>query len=92
MTLAQILTTIILAVWPLLFAASFWFFRIPERQSSALAQFALIAAKGMQKDTTLSYEARLQLAIAFVAEAFEAAHLPRYSAKIVQAAIEADLS
>ncbi len=92
MTLAQWITTFILALWPMLFAASFWFFRIPERQRNALAQFAPIAARLMQKkDTALSYDARLQLATAFVAEALQASHLPQYSDKIVKAAIEAEL-
>lgn len=91
MTLAQWITTLILALWPMLFAASFWFFRIPERRQGALAQFAPIAAKLMQKDTSLSYDARLQLAAAFVAEAFQASHLSQYSDKIVKAAIEAEL-
>lgn len=92
MTLAQWITTLILALWPMLFAASFWFFRIPERQRNALAQFAPIAAKLMQKkDSALSDEARLQLALVFVTEAFQASHLPHYPDKIVKAAIEAEL-
>ena len=90
MTLAQWVTTFILALWPMLFAASFWFFRIPERQRNALAQFAPIAAKLMQKkDASLSYDARLQLALAFVAEAFQASHLPHYPDKIVKATVGA---
>jgi hypothetical protein len=92
MTLAQWITTLILAFWPMLFAASFWFFRIPERQRDALKQFAPIAARLMQKkDGGLNDDTRLQLAIAFVAEAFQASHLPHYPEKIVKAAIEAEL-
>jgi hypothetical protein len=93
MTVVQLFSLVIFAIWPIELAAAFWFFELPKRQRAALAQFAPIAAKLMmkQKDSTLSYEARLQLATAFVAEAFKASHLPHYSVQIVQAAIEAAL-
>ena len=91
MTLAQILTIIVLAIWPILFAASFWFFRLPERQLEALARFAPMAAGVMENNKTLSDDAQLQLALVFVTEAFAAEHLPRLPDNIVRAAIIAAL-
>lgn len=91
MTLAQWVSIFIFAAWPIILASSLWFFELPKRQRQALAQFAPIAAKNMAKDTNLPDEARMQLALAFVAKAFKASRLPHYSQEIVRAAIEAEL-
>jgi hypothetical protein len=91
MTLAQWISTFILMFWPILFAASFWFFELPKRQRQALAQFAPIAAKQMKKRDSISYDANMQLALNFVAKAFKASKLPHYSEDIVRAAIESEL-
>lgn len=90
MTLAMWISTVILALWPLLFAGSFWFFELPKRQRQALAQFVPMAARGV-RNQPISHEAKVQLGVVFVVKAFRAARLPHYPDELVRAAIEAEL-
>lgn len=90
MTLAQIFTIIILAAYPFLFAAMFWFFKIGELQRQTLLQFAPLAVRSV-KDKPLSREAKIELATALLAEAFKSSHLPPCSRLIIRQVIEAEL-
>lgn len=90
MNLTQIISILVFASWPIIFVVSSHIARRPERQHQILAQFAPIAVQQVEQQSyELSGSAKKQLAFAFLAKAFKAAHLPPLPEEIVDAAIEA---
>lgn len=90
MTLAQLFTIIILAVYPFLFAATFWFFRIGEQQRQVILHFVPIAIKSV-KDKQLSKEAKIELAVAFLTEVYKSGSLPLPALALLRHIIEVEL-
>jgi hypothetical protein len=90
MTLAQLFTVIILAVYPFLFAATFWFFRVGEQQRQVMLSFVPIAVRSV-KDKPLAKEAQIELAVAFLVEVYKSGSLPLPSQQLLKRIIEVEL-
>lgn len=90
MTLAQIFTTILLALYPFLFAATFWYFRVGEMQRQVILQFVPLAVRSVSA-RPISKEARIELAVAFMADIYRSSRLPMYSKHMMRKIIEVEL-
>jgi hypothetical protein len=89
MALAQWISIIILAVYPVIFPAASYFFRVPEMQRETLKFYAPIAAKMIDKS---KIDADIHLAVAFVAKSFWKHRLWPLPEEQVIAAIRAELT
>lgn len=88
MTLAQWISIAILAIYPILFPAWSYFFRMPEMQRETLKLYAPIAAKMIDEG---KIETDMHLAVAFVAKSFWKHRLWPLPEEQVMAAIRAEL-
>lgn len=90
MSLSQIISVLVVALWPVIFVVCSQIAKRAERQQQVLAQFAPIAVQQVeQQQSDIGGLAKKQLARATLAKAFKAFHLAPLPDEIVDAAIDA---